>query len=79
MSRGWQNGQQIEVYARRSKQARLSAPNELLWGADFVFDLLTFKVVKNRFGNLDLTPMEGCLLLSDLLNDPHSRILLLTD
>ncbi len=79
MQHAWQNGQQIEVHSRRSHQARRSAPVMLLHGADFVFDMTSFVTVKNRHGTCDLTPLEGCMLLGELLDDPTSRILLLTD
>jgi len=80
MARHWQNGQQIEVQKRGSRGG-VGGPGSIMLHheADFIFDMTTFKVLKNRHGTHELTPLEGCLLLGELLNDPHSRILLLTD
>jgi len=69
----WANGQQIEV------RGRLIYGTSIHLEADFIFDMTTFKILKNRWGVCDMTPLEGYCLLAQILDDKHARILLLTD
>jgi hypothetical protein len=68
--------QQIEVTKRRGI---MHLPLNLMREADFILDLVTFKVMKNRYGHRDLTPQQAYEWLNEHLRDPDSRILLLTD
>ena len=79
--RGWQNGQWIEV-AKRNCFGRISGPGSMLMSydeADLVFDMTTFKIVKNRLGTLDLTPKQAWATLSECIEHEDTRILLLVD
>jgi hypothetical protein len=52
----------------------------LVYQADFILDLTTFKALKHRCGGAeDLTPTEVAAWLTHYLDTPHSRVLLLTD
>lgn len=51
----------------------------LMHEADFVLDLLTFKVHKHRYGDRMMTPQQAHEWLTFYLEQPNMRILLLTD
>lgn len=70
----WQN--QIEVTKRKSV---MHLPLNLYREADFILDLVTFKVLKNRYGHCDLAPESAAAWLNEHLRDPDARILLLVD
>lgn len=65
--------QQIEVIARKS------LPLNLVREADFILDLVTFRVLKHRYGSYSVTPQEAANWLTEYLDNPYSRILLLID
>lgn len=73
--RHWEH--QIEVTRRRSI---MNLPLNLMREADFILDLVTFKVMKNRYGlTSGMKPKEAAEWLTEYLRDPDARILLLTD
>lgn len=51
----------------------------LRYEADFILDMMTFKVLKNRWGNIACSPVEAAAWLAEFLGDPCARILLLVD
>ena len=67
----------IEVSARR-RGGLAVAPLELMYMARFVLDLIMFRVLKNRYGHLDMTPEEAHTELAKCI-DRGDRVLLLVD
>lgn len=78
MTRGWQNGQWIEI-AKRNRFGGMMGPGSIMMSheAELIFDMTTFKIIKN--GSCDLSPQQACDTLAECVEHKDTRILLLVD
>lgn len=78
MARHHYKDSRIEVAKKR--RDGVSMPLSLMFEADFVLDLTTFRVLKHRLGDREgMTPLRAAEWLTEYLDDPLSRVLLLVD
>lgn len=68
----------VEV-AKRGNRHFPGSPLSLFFEAEFILDLVTFKVMKHRYDITDCTPQQAHAWLTEYLEAGDTKILLLVD
>ncbi len=77
----WRSNKEWIEVTKRNPRGRITGigPVVMVHEAELIFDLVTFKILKNRHGSCDLDPQQAYDTLKECIEHEDTRILLLVD